>query len=109
MGNCGCCGREEGDPVGRKVHGQKGAKILGSTDKAVSREWRAGSIAGLPPWVGTVIIRGHESKSREWILGHVRAGKEVFCKEIEEAGLKLVEEVKIDGLKENYCLRFRKE
>ena len=48
-------------------------------------------------------------KSREWTLGHVRAGKEVFCKEIEDAGLVFVEEVKIEGFKENYCLRFRKE
>ena len=48
-------------------------------------------------------------KSREWLLGHVRAGKEVFRKEIEDAGLTFVEEVKIGGFKENYYLRFRKE
>ena len=49
-----------------------------------------------------------EGKSSDWIMGHVRAGKEVFRKEIEDAGLTLVEEVKVKGLLENYCLRFRK-
>jgi predicted methyltransferase len=50
-----------------------------------------------------------EGVSSDWIMGHVRAGKEVFRKEIEDAGLTLVEEVKIDGVKENYVLKFRKE
>lgn len=45
--------------------------------------------------------------SREWILGHVRAGKEVFRSEIEEAGFVFVEELDV-GLEENYFLRFRK-
>ena len=47
-------------------------------------------------------------KSREWLLGHVRAGKDVFRSEIQDAGFTLVEELKIEGLKENYCLRFKK-
>ena len=47
-----------------------------------------------------------EGKSREWLLGHVRAGKETFRSEIVDAGFKLVEEKKIDGFKENYFLRF---
>jgi SAM-dependent methyltransferase len=46
--------------------------------------------------------------SREFLLGHVRAGKEVFTAEIVEAGFDLVEEVELDGLEENYFLRFRK-
>ena len=46
-------------------------------------------------------------KSRNFILGHVRAPKEVFRKEIESSGLRFVEEVKTP-LKENYFLRFRK-
>jgi hypothetical protein len=33
----------------------------------------------------------------------------VFRKEIEDAGLTFVEELKIDGFKENYFLRFRKD
>ena len=46
--------------------------------------------------------------SRDWLLGHVRAGKEVFCQEIESVGFKKVEELKIDGLKENYFVIFQK-
>ena len=46
-------------------------------------------------------------KSRNWILGHVRADKATFRKEIESSGLRFVEEVKTP-LKENYFLRFRK-
>jgi SAM-dependent methyltransferase len=46
-------------------------------------------------------------KSRPWILGHVRAGKEVFSKEITAAGFELVEEPDL-GLKENYLRRFIK-
>lgn len=61
---------------------------------------------------GTLVVVDFErveGKSSEWVLGHVRAGKEVFRKEIEEAGLVFVEEVKVAGFKENYVLRFRKE
>ena len=47
-------------------------------------------------------------ESREWLLGHIRAGKDVFRKEIESAGFELVEEVDLAGLKENYLLKFRK-
>jgi len=46
--------------------------------------------------------------SREWLLDHVRAGKDVFRAEIEKAGFTLVEEVEIEGLEENYFLVFRK-
>lgn len=46
--------------------------------------------------------------SREWTLGHVRAGKEVFREEILATGFEFVEEIKIPGFKENYFLRFRK-
>lgn len=48
-----------------------------------------------------------EGKSSEWTLGHVRAGKEVFSKEVTDAGFKLVEEKK-DLLRESYFLRFAK-
>ena len=46
--------------------------------------------------------------SREWLLGHVRAGKSVFRSEIETAGFVLESEMKIDGFVENYFLKFRK-
>jgi precorrin-6B methylase 2 len=48
------------------------------------------------------------NKSRKWILDHVRAGQDVFEKEIVEAGFRKVGEEKLDGLKENYFLRFEK-
>jgi ubiquinone/menaquinone biosynthesis C-methylase UbiE len=47
-----------------------------------------------------------EGKSREWIVNHVRAGQEVFCGEIKQAGFKQVDEKKF--LKENYLVRFEK-
>ncbi|MCA9233892.1 MAG: methyltransferase domain-containing protein [Planctomycetales bacterium] len=46
--------------------------------------------------------------SREWTLGHVRAGKDAFRNEIVAAGFRFEEEVPIRGFEENYFLRFRK-
>ena len=60
---------------------------------------------------GTVVVIDFiriEGQSSDWVMGHVRAGQEVFRKEIEEAGLTFVEEIKIEGFKENYFMRFRK-
>lgn len=51
-------------------------------------------------------FRRIEGKSREWVLNHVRAGQDVFTKEIVSNGFKLVEEKKF--LEENYCLVFEK-
>jgi SAM-dependent methyltransferase/protein tyrosine phosphatase (PTP) superfamily phosphohydrolase (DUF442 family) len=50
-----------------------------------------------------------EGKSREWLLGHIRAGKAVFRSEIEDAGFELSAEKKIAGLEENYFLMFKKK
>ncbi len=47
-------------------------------------------------------------ESREWLIGHVRAGKEVFRAEIMDAGFSLADEPNIEGFKENYFLKFRK-
>ena len=61
---------------------------------------------------GTVVVIDFErieGSSREWVLSHVRAGKEVVRREIEQAGLAFVEEVPMPGFKENYFLRFRKD
>lgn len=44
--------------------------------------------------------------SPAWLLEHVRAGREVFRAEIEAAGFRLVEEIELDGLDDNYILRF---
>ena len=46
--------------------------------------------------------------SREWLLNHVRAGKDVFRQEIEGVGFAFVEQVPVEGLKENYFIRFQK-
>lgn len=47
--------------------------------------------------------------SSEWTMGHVRAGKDVFAKEIEAAGFSPVDAPKVEGLKENYCLVFERK
>lgn len=50
-----------------------------------------------------------EGKTREWVFGHVRAGKKTFTKEIESVGFELIDDgKKIDYLEENYVIRFRK-
>jgi len=63
----------------------------------------------LKPGGEVVVIDFHriEGKSPKWIMGHVRAGQEVFTKEIAAAGFKLVDEKK-DLLDENYFLRFER-
>jgi ubiquinone/menaquinone biosynthesis C-methylase UbiE len=44
--------------------------------------------------------------SSEWVMGHVRAGQEVFTREVVESGFRLVGEEKL--LKENYLLHFER-
>ena len=46
--------------------------------------------------------------SREWVLGHVRAGKEVVRAEVEAAGFEFLAEPDVPGLEENYLMVFRK-
>jgi len=47
--------------------------------------------------------------SRQWILDHVRAGKEQVVKEIESVGFdRIADAPEVTYLKENYFLRFRK-
>jgi ubiquinone/menaquinone biosynthesis C-methylase UbiE len=58
---------------------------------------------------GTLVLidfRRVKGQSAPWILEHVRAGQEVFTRELEAAGFQKVEELPL--LKENYFLRFRK-
>jgi tRNA A58 N-methylase Trm61 len=45
-------------------------------------------------------------ETEPWILDHVRAGKEVFRAEIEAAGFRFKDEIEIEGLEDNYILRF---
>lgn len=49
-----------------------------------------------------------EGVSRDWILNHVRAGKDRVIEEIESNGFVLVDDVEVNGLDENYFLRFLK-
>lgn len=49
-----------------------------------------------------------EGVSRPWILGHVRAGKDIVRAEVESAGFTFLKEVKVEGLVENYMLHFGK-
>lgn len=48
-----------------------------------------------------------EGVSSDWILNHVRAGKEVVCKEVKAAGFELIDEV--DLFEKSYFLKFRKK
>jgi ubiquinone/menaquinone biosynthesis C-methylase UbiE len=59
---------------------------------------------------GTLVVVDFEripGVSPDWILKHVRAGKQEFRAEIEAAGLRFVEEVKL--MRENYFLRFARD
>jgi predicted methyltransferase len=47
-------------------------------------------------------------ESPKWLLEHVRAGREVFQAEIEAAGFVLADEIELDGLDDNYVLRFER-
>ena len=65
--------------------------------------------AALRPGGQVILIDFHrvEGKSSDWVLEHVRAGQEVFTREIESAGFKQVEQ-NADLLKESYLVRFEK-
>lgn len=59
---------------------------------------------------GRVIVidfRRVEGQSTDWVMNHVRAGQDVFEREIVQAGLKKVKE-ESELLKENYFLVFEK-
>jgi predicted methyltransferase len=47
-------------------------------------------------------------KSEDWVVKHVRAGKGVFLEEIQAAGFVLDEEVVVEGLEDNYILKFKR-
>jgi len=59
---------------------------------------------------GRVVVidfRRVKDQSSDWVMNHVRAGQEVFEKEIADAGFKKIKEEK-DILKENYFVVFEK-
>ena len=45
-------------------------------------------------------------QTRAWVMGHVRSGRDTVIEEIEAAGFVLEETLDVDGLDENYMLRF---
>ncbi len=47
-------------------------------------------------------------KTEQWVLDHVRADKQTFKTEIEKSGFVFEEEIPIEGLEDNYMLRFRR-
>lgn len=49
-----------------------------------------------------------EGVSRDWVLGHVRAGKAVVRAELEAAGFRFDRELTPPALRENYLLRFER-
>lgn len=63
----------------------------------------------LRPGGEVILVEFHRKpgQSSEWILGHVRAGKDVFLEEIRLAGFKVAEEA--DFMKESYLVRFQKD
>jgi predicted methyltransferase len=71
------------------------------TMKSIAKALRPGGVLCL------IDFERIEGKSSDWILGHVRAGKEVFQEEIESAGFELIEEV--DLFQQNYFLKFRRK
>ena len=46
--------------------------------------------------------------TREWILNHVRAGKDEVIAEVEAAGFRFVEQRQVPGLSENYFIVFER-
>ncbi len=63
----------------------------------------------LKPHGRVVLVDFHriEGVSRDWIMGHVRAGQGVFTKEILECGFRQIDE-KPELLEESYLVRFEK-
>ena len=60
---------------------------------------------------GEVIIVDFEripGVTKEWTLGHVRAGKHVVTEELESYGFSFVEELKIRGMNETWVRRYRR-
>jgi ubiquinone/menaquinone biosynthesis C-methylase UbiE len=60
---------------------------------------------------GEVVIVDFEripGETPEWILNHVRCDKQTVILEMESFGFETIQEVELEGLKDNYMLRFRK-
>ena len=49
-----------------------------------------------------------EGQSREWVLDHVRCGKDTVFREMESFGFEMVEELEFPEFKETWVARFRR-
>ena len=80
-------------------HFEYPASTMGSLHRAVR------------PGGSLVVIDFHRvvGERGDWVLEHIRASQDVFTAEIEAAGFQFVEEVEIEGLAENYFLRFERK
>ncbi len=60
---------------------------------------------------GSLVVIDFEripGQTPDWLLEHVRAGKQVFRREIESAGFRFEAELPIECLAQNYVLRFQR-
>lgn len=77
-------------------------------------EYPAASLASIHDAIrpgGSLVVIDFEripGVSRDWLLDHVRADKQTFAQEIQDAGFELIGEASIDGFQENYFLRFER-
>ncbi len=72
-------------------------------EKTMKSIWNALRANGI---LYVIDFRRIEGVSPDWIVKHVRGGKDVFKNEIEGVGFQLVDEPEL--FKSNYCLKFRK-
>jgi ubiquinone/menaquinone biosynthesis C-methylase UbiE len=79
-------------------HFEKPASVMGSIFNAMKKG-------------GTLVVVDfirEPGKSSAFSLEHIRASQAVFRQEIEAIGFRHQADVKVEGLKENYCMRFVK-
>ncbi len=79
-------------------HFEKPSSVMGSLFAALKKG-------------GTLVVVDfirEPGKSSAFSLEHIRASQAVFRQEIEGIGFRYKEDVKVEGLKENYCMRFVK-
>ena len=73
-------------------------------------EMLASIMSALAPGGEVVLVDFNRvpGESRDWVLQHVRAGRDTFKTEFEAAGFKYLGQTAVPAFDENYLLRFRK-